>query len=257
MFKGIAVVLLLVFAGGYFAGAFGPSAYSRTVSRPPAEVMAALEHLDITAQPGAPGSTAAAAGGIKPLFRLAKGTDRMSWYVMSGDKVATTMTASFEAVDGGKATRIRTSVERGDAPDDFVSPAFRSKGLTMALFGMAIEGRVNKLVAPTAASAEECDKLLAGFASGNEAALGTGRSPNLSQAMGDTARTVMRLNAMEAELRRNGCRTDGNDGPFRSVEQQMAPADPADHPMSDAADHRRAGTYTAADRPMLDPTPAR
>ncbi len=32
-----------MFAGGYFAGAFGPQAYSRTVSRPPAEVMAALE----------------------------------------------------------------------------------------------------------------------------------------------------------------------------------------------------------------------
>lgn len=247
MFKGVALMAVLLFAGGYFLGAFGPQAYSRTVSRPPAAVMAALEDLDLTAQPGAPGSTAEAAGGIKPLFRLVKGADRMTWYVMSGDKVATAMTALFEPVDGGKATRIRTNVERGNAPDDFVSPAFRSKGLTMA--------QVNKLVAPAAASAETCQKLLDGFRDSNIAALPQAGPVDFREGMANGAKTIIRLNAMEAELRRNGCNTNGNDGPFRSVEQHMAPAESGN---GMAADDLPAGMATTRpDAPMLDPKPSR
>lgn len=78
MFKSVAVLAALIFAAGYFLGAFGPQPYARTVSRPPAQVMAALEQLDLAAQPGAPGSTAEAAGGVKPLFRLEKGTDKLT-----------------------------------------------------------------------------------------------------------------------------------------------------------------------------------
>jgi hypothetical protein len=260
MVKGIAILLLVVFAGGYLAGAFGPQAYSRTVSRSPAEVMAALETMDITAQPGAPGSTAAAAGGIKPLFRLAKANDRLTWYVMSGDKVATTMTASLEPIDGGKGTTIRTAVERGNAPDDLVSPAFRSKGLTMALFGMAIEGRMNKLAAPPAAAPEDCQKLIDHMADDNRMALGGSRPANLTQSVAGGAQTIMRLNAMEQELRRNGCDTN-DDGSFHHVDERMAPANPVSILSSDPADRRRAGPFssstTAADRPMLDPTPNR
>lgn len=129
MFKGLVALLVLVFAGGWLAGAFGTQTCSRTVSRPPAQVMAAMEHLDLTAQPGAPGSTAAAAGGAKPLFRLSRAADRMTWFVMSGDKVATAMTATFEPVYEGRSTLIRTFVERGDTPDDFVSrPPFDRRG---------------------------------------------------------------------------------------------------------------------------------
>lgn len=257
MLKGAVVFAFLFAAIGYVFGAFGTGGYSRTVSRPPAEVMAALERLDITAQPGAPGSTAAAAGGVKPLFRLAKGPDRMTWYVMSGDKVATAMTASFDPVDGGRGTRIRTAVERGDAPDDVVSPAFRSKGLTMALFGMAIEGQVNKLVAPPAASAETCQKLIDAMTDDNRLALGNGQPGNLTQGFANGAHTLMRLNAMEAELRRNGCDTN-NDGSFHAVRSEMGPADPPGEPESRPEWSSRAtGSYTAADRPMLDPRPSR
>ncbi|HEU0043094.1 MAG TPA: hypothetical protein VFQ64_00835 [Sphingomonas sp.] len=256
MFKSIAAVLLLVFAGGYFVGAFGPQAYSRTVSRPPAQVMAALEDLDLTAQPGAPGSTAQAAGGVKPLFRLQRDGNRMTWWVMSGDKVATAMTATFEPADDGRATLIRTSVERGDAPDDFVSPAFRSKGLTMALFAMALEGEVNKLVQPAAASAEDCQKLLDGFTDHNLAAIGE-RPEGFRQGMAEGAKNIMRLHAMEAEMRRNGCDTN-QDGDFQPVQQQMAPADPVlagggVGTMSDNDPVRAPGPG----QPMLDPTPSR
>lgn len=248
MFKSIGVILLLVFAGGWLVGAFGPQAYSRTVSRPPAQVMAALERLDITAQPGAPGSTAAAAGGVKPLFRLSRDGARMTWWVMSGDKVATAMTAIVEPADGGRSSLIRTEVRRGDAPDDFVSPAFRSKGLTMALFATAIEGQMNRLVQPAAASAENCQQLLDGFTDGNLAAIN--RNPQgFRQGMAEGAKSIMRVQAMEAELRRNGCDTNGNDGPFRPVEERMADEDTSSQ-----------GGFVDAPKPgepMLVPTPSR
>lgn len=259
MFKGGLILALLVFAGGWLTGAFGGGSYSRTVGRPQAEVMAALERLDITAQPGAPGSTAAAAGGVQPIFRLAKFLDHMTWYVMSGDKVATAMTASFEPVDGGKRTRISTSVERGDAPDDFVSPAFRSKGLTMGLFGMALEAELDKLVAPPTADPATCQRLLDEFTDGNIAGGSLDRPGNLTQAIGGTAKTVMRLSAMEAELRRRGCPTNGNDGPFRPVHREMGPADPTgdDAPTGDnaAIGDTRSGVSFEPGKPMVDVTP--
>eukprot|EP01035_Chromulina_nebulosa_P031415 gene31415-41887_t len=223
--KAFAVLALLLGLGGYFAGAFGGAGYSRTVGKPQAQVMRALSDLDITAQPGAPGSTAAAAGGVKPEIRLETADDHMTWYVMSGKQVATRMTATFKPLDSGRQTRIEASVERGDAPDDFVSPAFRSKGLTLALFSMALEGEFNKLTAPPRADPETCARMMEQFRDGNLAAGGTDRPENLSQAMGATARTVIRLNAMEAELRRAGCPTD-NDGTFHPVESHMAPAAP-------------------------------
>ena len=220
MFKGIFVLAALLFAGGYVAGAFGGGSYARTVGRPQAEVMAALESLDVTAQPGAPGSTADAADEIQPLFRLVKAADRMTWYVMSGDKVSTTMTAVFTPTEGGKATRVTASVERGDAPDDLVSPAFRSEGLTMGLFGMALEGELNALTAPPRADPARCQAIMDGMMAGNMAALGD-KPENLTQAMGGTAKTVMRLHAMEAQLRQAGCPTDGNGGEFREVSNMM------------------------------------
>lgn len=221
MFKGVLALLAIVGTGGYFAGAFGSGGgYARTVGKPQAEVMAALESLDVTAQPGAPGSTADAAGGVQPMFRLEKAADHMTWYVMSGDKVATAMTATFAPTDGGKATRVVASVERGDAPDDLVSPAFRSADLTMGLFGMALEGELDALTAPPPVDPAKCDEIRNEIMLGNMAAIG-GRPDNLQQAVGGTAKTVMRIAATAQQLRAAGCATDGNQGEFKPVSTMM------------------------------------
>jgi len=229
MFKEAAVLAGLVFAGGYVAGAFGPQHYARTVARPQAEVMAALADLDVTAQPGAPGSTAAAAGGVRPLFRLEKAADHMTWYVMSGDKVATAMTATFTPADDGKATRVTTDVHRGDAPDDFVSPAFRSEGITAGLFGMAVEDELNKLVAPPRADAATCQALLDRLTDDNLAASETqsrasaerGDGGRIAGMFGDHAKLAMRLGAQEAELRRAGCANPGAGADFTPASDTM------------------------------------
>lgn len=210
---------------GYFAGVFSPMAYTREVGRPQAQVMAALEDLDITDQPGAPGS--APQSGVKPLFRLEKAADHMTWYVMSGDKVAVAMTAHFEPLDKGTKTRVRASVQRGDAPDDFVSPAFRSTGLTMGLFGMALEGELNRLTMPSFDPAR-CAEVLQRFEDeGIERAMAGGHEQpqNLGQAIGQTSQSMIRLGAMEAEMRRNGCPTDAKPseaGAMRSAMGQAA-----------------------------------
>lgn len=250
MLKSIVVLAGLVFAGGYFAGAFGDGGYSRNVSRPQAEVMAALESLDVTAQPGAPGSTATAAGGVQPLFRLEKAADRMTWYVMSGDKVATSMTALLAPIDGGKGTRVTTSVQRGDAPDDVVSPAFRSEGLTMGLFGMALEGELNALTAPVADLAK-CQKIMNGMMAGNMAA-GIGERPNnLTQAVGNTAKTVMQIAATGAQLRQAGC-PEAKGGEFESVSDVMRSGSEGDGtPRSRNRDRDRNVSFEPG-KPMID-----
>lgn len=222
MLKWTLAVGAIILGGVYLLGALGPQAYTRDVGRPEGEVMAALTDLDITAQPGAPGSTTQSAGGVKPTFRLERAADHMTWYVMSGDKVATAMTAHFEPIDSGRQTRVTTSVERGDAPDDFVSPAFRSKGLTMALFGMALEGELNKLVQPGSYDQATCEKIMAEFQQANEA-MPVDRS-DLSQAMGGTAKAILRMHAVEAELRRNGCPLGNADKDFKPVQSTMGRA---------------------------------
>lgn len=251
MFKSLAALAALLFAGGYFAGVFGPQAYTRTVGRPPAQVMASLEDMDLTRQPGTPGSTAEAAGGVKPLFRLSRAADRMTWYVMSGDKVATAMTATFEPTDGGRGTLIRTFVERGDAPDDLVSPAFRSKAVTMGLFGMAIEGEVNKLTAPSAASPEDCQKLIDAATDASIAAGPPARPNGFAQGMAEGAKNIMRVNAMAADLRAHGCNTN-DDGSFRPVEQHMTAAE--EEPKTAASPP---SLTPAPVQPVLDPRPSR
>lgn len=219
--KGLLAIVALLGIAGYFSGIFD-AGYSRDVGRPQAQVMAALADLDITAQPGAPGSTAEAAGGIKPLFRVEKTADHMTWYVMSGKQVAMKMTATFEPLDNGSKTRVRASVERGDAPDDFVSPAFRSKSITMGLFSMALEGELNKLASTTARyDPAKCQALMRQFEQGNLASGMTDRPDNLSQAMGQTSKAMMRIAAMEAELRRNGCPTDKSPSGFDPYQPQM------------------------------------
>ena len=230
----------------YFTGFFSPMAYTRDVGRPQAQVMQALQDLDITDQPGAPGSTPQ--NGVQPRIRLEKAADRMTWFVMSGDKVAVAMTAHFEPLDNGAKTRVRASVERGDAPDDFVSPAFRSTGLTMGLFGIALEGELNRLTMPGFNPAK-CAELLQRFQ--NEGiervtAGGAEQPQNLGQAIGQTGKSMIRLGAMEAEMRRNGCPTDAKPHEAQAVQAAM-----------DQAQDRESDRSRAAAPPQLghDPQP--
>ena len=145
--RGIFVGLLaLALAGCNWIG----NGYSHVVDRPQADVVAALEDLDISTQPGNPGTDPSVSGGVKPDIRLEKAADHMTWWVMAGDKVATTMTATFEPLDGGKRTRVTTSVAARRRARRRVSPAFRSTGITSGLFSMAVEGELNKMTAPPA-----------------------------------------------------------------------------------------------------------
>jgi hypothetical protein len=221
--KAFGIVLPVAVGGLYVSGALSGSAYSREVERPPASVMAALEDLDITRQPGAPGTDPSASGGVMPLIRIERGPDRLTWVVMSGDRVATRMTAIVEPTDGGRHSHVTAQVERGDAPDDFVSPAFRSKGITMGLFGMAVEGELNKLVSPPV-DPSKCREAVARMEQ-NGIIAPQDRPANLTQAMGNTAKTIVALNAQEAELRRNGCDTSGT-GKFETPVSAMGEAPP-------------------------------
>lgn len=57
--------VLFVTGMTYVSGGLGGGAYSREVGRPPAEVMDALADLDITAQPGSPGTDPSRSGGVR------------------------------------------------------------------------------------------------------------------------------------------------------------------------------------------------
>jgi hypothetical protein len=220
-FKAFALLAPVGLGGMWFAGAIG-GGYERVVDRPPAQVMAALGDLDVREQPGAPGTDPSRSGGVAPLFRTERTADSISFVVMSGDKVATRMTAHLEPVEGGARTRVTASVERGDAPDDFVSPAFRSHGITLGLFSLALDGELNELTAPPRRSQAECheiaERLLAAANPG-----GADRPRSLSEGAADGARMIIRLHGVEAELRRQGCDTSGgaNGGQFRPVSNAM------------------------------------
>jgi len=210
--------------------------YSHVVDRSQADVVAALEDLDISAQPGNPGTDPSLSGGVKPDIRLEKAADHMTWWAMAGDKVATIMTATFEQLDGGKRTRVTTSVKRGDAPDDMVSPTFRSTGITSGLFSLAVEGELNKLTDGPRASAEECAKMVEAWrAAGENDMMNRPREDpkNLTQAIGEGARNVIKLQAMADKLRRAGCPMNGG-ADFKPVSSEMRPADdnggPSDYP---------------------------
>lgn len=222
--KTIGLATPVVLGGLYVSGSFGGN-YSREVDRPPAEVMAALADLDIREQPGAPGTDPSRAGGVMPLFRQERTADTMTWWVMSGDKVAVRMTAALEPIDDGRATRVTAQVERGDAPDDFVSPAFRSEGLTMGLFGMALEAELDEL-SHAAGDPAKCRELMARFESGALASAGDRPREGVVNAMGATATTIVKLHAFEGELRRNGCETSQSASLFRQPTSRMGAAPP-------------------------------
>jgi len=239
----------LALGGLWFSGALGGGAYSREVDRTPAQVMAALGDLDIREQPGEPGTDPARSGGVHPLFRTERAENEIAFVVMSGNQVATRMTALLEPLDGGRRTRVTAKVERGDAPDDFVAPAFRSEGVTLGLFSMAIEGELDELVAPPRRSVEACleleERLMLGVAPG----VGD-RPDNLKQAVGNTAQIAVRLGAVQAELRRSGCpqgyaRGGNRGGGFSPVSEQMERS-------PDGSNRPRRGVNFEAGRPMVD-----
>lgn len=202
--KSFAMVPLMI-GGFYVAGVFGGGGYARDVARPPADVMEALADLDITAQPGSPGTDASRSGGVQPVFLLERESDRMIWTVMSGDKVAIRMTA---VVKGSKeGSRVTAFVERGDAPDALVSPAFRSTGITMGLFGSALDDELGDLTKAAAADPAVCDALLARFEMENMALSASADPDNLGQAIGTTARIAVKLRAQHDEYVSKGCET--------------------------------------------------
>lgn len=134
-FKILAAAGLLWWAlNGFFFG-------DLKADHPPSIVMRELRDLDIRKQPGEPGSTAESAGGVLPKIRLKRSGNRLEWIVMSGDKVATRMIATVSESWRGGST-ISTEVVRGDAPDKFTSPAFRSPAITLSLFRQALEEEV-------------------------------------------------------------------------------------------------------------------
>lgn len=220
--KSFGLLAPVALGGMYVTGAFGGS-YERTVDRPPAEVMAAVVDLDLTGQPGSPGTDPTLSGGNLPTFVLERGTDTVTWKVMSGTLVATSMTAKFEPLDGGKKTRVTTSVTRGEAPDDLVSPAFRSTGVTNGLFVVALEGELDALTLPSGGWPDKCRELveqmqaegigrvLASSEQGREAGLSAG------------ARTIMQVHGQSMKLRAARCDPDkmGRGDEFREVTNEM------------------------------------
>ena len=176
-----------------------------------AVVMDELADRDIRKQPGEPGSTADSAGGVLPVFRLVRTADQMEWIVMSGDKVATRMTATFEkAWTGG--TRIKTKVERGDAPDGFTSPAFRSEGLTLGLFKSAIEDDLDLIGSP--GWGPECNDL---------------RNEILYGDAGASGNPLGRMNLRD-DLLEMGCDVNAEPNDFKTVTDTMSDGDDSANP---------------------------
>ena len=154
------------------------------------------------------------------MFRTERTANSISFLVLSGDKVATRMTAFLEPLDGGARTRVTAAVERGDAPDDFVSPAFRSEGVTLGLFTMALEGELNSMTAVASKTPAQCQQLMQQLLMANSGGLDP-TPDNLRQGIGNGAQTVMRIHAVEAELRRQGCASIGTEQDFAEIESLM------------------------------------
>jgi hypothetical protein len=225
------LLLVPIAAGGWYVAGGSGGGLSREVDRPPAAVAAAIADLDIRRQPGSPGTDPAASGGVAPVFRHEQTAEGVVFTVYSGDKVATRMIAHLEPLDGGRRTRVWAEVERGDAPDDLVSPALRSTGTTLGLFNAALGDELDDLTSPPRRSAAECQEL----------------ERRLLEANAPTDRNPLR--AVAAELRSRGCDTRAHaDEPFQPMVSRMGNAPP---PSTMGAPPTE-GVSFAPGRPMVD-----
>ena len=246
-FKLFGLLAPVALGGLWVSGALG-GGFAAEVDRPSAQVMAALADLDIRRQPGNPGTDPARSGGVRPVFRTVRGDNSISWVVTSRGQVATRMTAFLEPLEGG-GTRVTAAVERGDAPDEIVPPAFRSTGLTLSLFQSAIQDELNELTAPPRASAEACDALRERITTENMAGGSLDRPEDAREAVGQTMRNIGRIRQMEARLREAGCtdtaRRAGD--PFTPVSNRMGSGG-----APSAASGNRGGANFEPGRPMSD-----
>lgn len=234
--KGFLLLVPIAAGGWFFAGGLG-GGFSRDVDRPPAAVAAAIADLDIRQQPGTPGTDPAASGGVAPVFRHERTAEGVVFTVYSGDKVATRMIAHLEPLDGGRRTRVWAEVERGDAPDALVSPAFRSSGITLGLFNAALGDELDDLVSPPRRSVAECQEL--------EQQLLLANAP----ADQNPLRAIAAVRAVGEELRRRGCDTRAHaNEPFAPVSNRMGNAPPAGAMGAPPTE----GTSFEPGRPMVD-----
>ena len=224
-----AVILSAALVGGaYASGVFDirTQRYQRIVDRPANEVAAALDDLDIRHAPGSPASDPSRSGGVKPTFTRGATSTGMVFTIHSGEQVAVRLFADLEAVDGGKRTKVTTRVERGDAPDDFVAPAFRSTAITTGLFNVVVDADLDALTRPKG-DPERCRALLekSMYRMLDADAM---HQDNLKDALGDNARMMMEVSAMQQELNRAGCDTSGT-GEIERPKQEMVPGPRADY----------------------------
>ena len=194
-------------AGGLWVGGAFDAGYSRDVDASPAEVIAALEDLDIRRQLGEPGTDPSQSGGVTPQFRTERSPQAISFVVMSGDQVASRMTAHLQPIGDGSRTRVTATVTRGVSPDERTSPAFRSNGVTMGLFASALQEELDALSRPATATPQFCAEL--------EQRLLTEGAP----AEGPAA--IARVHQMANEMRRNGCPLGSGGGEFEPVRSEM------------------------------------
>ena len=222
----------------YFMGAFGGGGIDRVVGASPDKVRVALQDLDIRSAPGGPATDPTRSGGVEPTFQLTQEGDEMIWTVMSGKDVAIRMIAHLEPVEGGTRTRVTADVERGNAPDDFVAPAFRSTGVTLGLFSMVLEDELDDLVRPAMVDAAACQKIRDDFINS---------PPDGAPGFGTTAKTVLRLGALESKLKAAGC--DTGFGNFEEVPNNLKVAEGS----ADVSSRRTTGEVSfEPGKPMVD-----
>jgi hypothetical protein len=233
----------LIGLGLYLHSAVGWS-YSRDVGATPAEVRSALEDLDIREAPGEPATDPSRSGGVAPVFQLTESGNDMVWTVTSGDEVAVKMIAHLVPTDGGKHTRVTAEVERGDAPDDYVAPAFRSPGVTRGLFAMVLDQELDEMFVTQSRDSETCQKIMDDF----EAA-----SPDFQEqrGFGAVAKVGLRLSALESKLKAAGCPT-GFSGKFEPVSNQLGSG--SEPPMTMTEEQHRDGVNFEPGKPMIDPS---
>ncbi|GAA0326561.1 hypothetical protein GCM10009087_41090 [Sphingomonas oligophenolica] len=211
VFKALGIGGSVLLGGLYVTGAIGGGGWSRDVSRPQAEVMGALENLDIRDQPASPAADAGRSG-VRSVLKVERSENSMRWVLMNGNRVTLRMIADFKPIDGGRQTHVTAHVERGDAPDAIVAPAFRSNNAALGLFETALEGALNNLARPDSGSfardVDACARLFRQFQEENLAASARGSRDGIGMATAKGAR----LRAYDARQRQLGCgRRDSGD----------------------------------------------